>query len=107
MPMYRLMPVEGAEDRCAWAASTIKPECLWVYAADEHDARQIVGRATAVPGVTMSPWQDARLVSCACDDRIRVPQGIIRVRNGMASQARSGPRLRPVIDARQAEGQRP
>jgi hypothetical protein len=107
MPIYRLTPIEGAEDRRAWKASMIKPVCLWVHAMDEQDARQVVMHAMAVRKKSISPWKDARLVSCTCDDCIWVPPGIIRVRNGKASQAVSRSDRRPDIEPNHDAEQRP
>ena len=82
MPVYRLTPVRGTEASPQWHASTIIPHCLWIVAANEHEARREVAKATACNGVpeTLAPWKDAELVSCVYDDSKDVAAGIICIR---------------------------
>ena len=85
MPVYRLTPVEGTESSPQWRASSIQPNCLWIRASDEHEARRAVARATAVPPMldepeTLAPWKDSELVTCEYDDSKDVAPGIICVR---------------------------
>jgi hypothetical protein len=91
MPVYRLMPVEGTESSPQWRASSIKPNCLWVQARNEHEARSAVARATAVStwqGLQSDPpWYDRTLVACENDREKDLAEGIIWIR-------RLPPRLR-------------
>jgi hypothetical protein len=84
MPVYRLTPLNGTEQDPHWRASSMRPYCLWVHAADEGDARLQVAKATAVahdPGgpETDAPWNDADLVACEYDDSKNLAAGIIYV----------------------------
>ncbi len=85
MPIYRLTPLEGSERSPQWRASSMRPYCLWVQAADEYEARRMVAKATAVDSSpdeseTLAPWKDAELVACEYDDSKDVARGIIYVR---------------------------
>lgn len=83
MPVYRLTPLEETVDNPQWRASSMRPQCLWIKARDEAEARQAVARATcsAADGLP-PPWNETALVACAYDDDADVPSGIIRVRRG-------------------------
>ncbi len=82
MPIYRLTPLEGSERSPQWRASSMRPYCLWIQAADEYEARRKVAMATAVMSEpeTLAPWKDAELVACEYDDSKDVANGIICVR---------------------------
>lgn len=85
MPVYRLTPMMGTESNPLWRASSMRPQCLWVRAEDEIDARRLVARATCAlcsrqghePG---APWEEANLVACEYDESRDLAAGIIYVR---------------------------
>ena len=98
MAVYRLTPIEGTQNFDQWQNSSLKPQCLWVQAADEHDARQQVASATTVGGELLParkwapPWTDPALVSCGYDETRVVPSGIIRVKSPASRPVRIGRR---------------
>lgn len=84
MPIYRLTPLDGTENCPQWRASSMRPCCLWIQAADEVEARRRVAQATAVAGAqeeTLAPWKDSELVACERDDGKDLAAGIIWVRS--------------------------
>lgn len=93
MPVYRLTPLKGSEASPLWRASSMRPYCLWVTAADECEARHQAAKATSVlplPGDT-APWEDAELVACEYDDSKSLAAGIICVRRfAESNQASAG-----------------
>lgn len=85
MPVFKLTPVAGTETNPQWKASSIRPFCLWVRAADEQEARRAVARATTITDVPIeaepiAPWRNHNLVECEFDEDKDVASGIIRVR---------------------------
>jgi len=85
MPVYRLTPMKGTESNPLWRASSMRPQCLWVRAADEIDARRLVSKATRVlrsrkKAEQGAPWKEAKLVACEYDDSRDIAAGIIYVR---------------------------
>ncbi len=84
MPVYRLTPMKGTERHPLWRASSMRPNCLWVRAKDEVDARCLVAMATTVQRAQNqagqgAPWKEANLVACEYDDSRDVAAGIIYV----------------------------
>lgn len=93
MPIYRLTPLQGTENSPHWRASSLRPQCLWIMARDEYEAREAIARATAVPSAAAGlfpPWNDKALVACEYDDDADVPRGIIRVRTGITGFRKTG-----------------
>lgn len=85
MPVFKLTPVAGTETNPQWKASSMRPFCLWIRAADEQEARRAVARATTITDVPIeaepvAPWRNRNLVECESDDEKDVAIGIIRVR---------------------------
>jgi hypothetical protein len=98
MAVYRLTPIEDGKNCRRWQASSIKPQCLWLQAASEYDARQQVALATAVKsgllpreGDAATPWNDPALVSCGYDDSKAIPSGIIWVKCGALHSVGTSP----------------